>query len=137
MVKEWQGKQLVLNQPAGHVENRESLENAVIREVLEETSWQVKPTQLLGIYSFTPSETADTYHRVCFVCTPLSKEHNNLDPDIDSCEWMTKEDILSQPLRSQLVSQCIEDFEKGLTFPLNLMNNSHLMAYDNCAHEVQ
>ncbi len=137
MVKEWQKKQLVLNQPAGHVENKESLETAVIREVLEETGWNVKPIQILGIYSFTPEESADTYHRVCFVCTPINKAHNHLDPDIHSADWMTKKEILNHPLRSVLVSQCIEDFEKGHTVSLSLINNSHLMAYDNCAFEVQ
>lgn len=37
MVKEKKQGQLVLNQPAGHVESGESLIQAVEREVLEET----------------------------------------------------------------------------------------------------
>ena len=34
---------LVINQPAGHVEDRESLLAAVIRETREETAWLFEP----------------------------------------------------------------------------------------------
>lgn len=134
MVKEWQEgstRQLVINQPAGHVENHETLEQAVIRETLEETAWQVKPTHILGIYSFTPTRESATYHRVCFICEPIRQEDRSLDQDIHSSIWLTKEEILSLPLRSALVRQCIEDYENGLIFPLSLLNNVHLTAYDN------
>ncbi|WP_338040919.1 NUDIX domain-containing protein [Marinomonas algicola] len=134
MVKEWQEKptkQLVVNQPAGHVENHETLEDAIIRETHEETGWQVNPTHLLGLYSFTPTKDSATYHRICFICEPIKKNQHTLDPDIESCTWLTREEILSLPLRSPLVEQCIEDYENGLISPLNLLNNVHLTAYDN------
>ena len=41
---------LVFNQPAGHLEDRESLLAAVVREVQEETAWVFEPQWLLGIY---------------------------------------------------------------------------------------
>ena len=42
---------LVLNQPAGHLEDGESLLEAVVRETLEETAWQLHArSALLGIY---------------------------------------------------------------------------------------
>src|ERR1700686_411100 len=43
---------LVLNQPAGHLEDGEELLDAVIRETLEETAWQFTPEGLLGIYQW-------------------------------------------------------------------------------------
>ena len=38
------------NQPAGHLEDNESLLQAVVRETLEETAYQFEPQALLGIY---------------------------------------------------------------------------------------
>ena len=38
MVSEYETDQLVINQPAGHVESNESLIEAVLREVKEETA---------------------------------------------------------------------------------------------------
>jgi len=37
------------NQPAGHLEDNESLLDAAVRECLEETAWQFQPEALIGI----------------------------------------------------------------------------------------
>jgi 8-oxo-dGTP pyrophosphatase MutT (NUDIX family) len=39
-----------INQPAGHLDPKESLEQAVIRETLEETAYEFQPTALVGTY---------------------------------------------------------------------------------------
>jgi ADP-ribose pyrophosphatase YjhB (NUDIX family) len=39
----------VINQPAGHLEEAESLIDAVIRETREETAWGFTPESLIGI----------------------------------------------------------------------------------------
>ncbi|MEC8082325.1 MAG: NUDIX domain-containing protein [Pseudomonadota bacterium] len=128
MVKETQDGQIVLNQPAGHVENGESLQQAVIRETLEEAGWQVEPTAILGMYAFTPFAGADTYHRVCVICHPVCHITNSLDPDILSAGWFTREEIEQHPQRSPLIIECINDFENGQNFPINMINNHHLEA---------
>jgi len=50
LVEERIGGRRVFNQPAGHLEDGESLPGAVVREVLEETAWGFEPQWLLGIY---------------------------------------------------------------------------------------
>ena len=55
MVEELINGQLVLNQPAGHLEANESLAQAALRETLEETAWEVELTGLLGLYQQTSS----------------------------------------------------------------------------------
>ena len=56
---------LVLNQPAGHLEDGESLLDAVVRETLEETAWQFSPEALLGIYQWR-SPRGHTTLRIAF-----------------------------------------------------------------------
>jgi len=50
LVEERINRRLVFNQPAGHVEDGETLLTAVIRETREETAWQFEPQTFLGVY---------------------------------------------------------------------------------------
>ena len=109
----------VLNQPAGHVEKGESLEQAVIRETLEETGWDFKPRYLTGIYHFVAANR-ETYIRFTWF-GDLLREHPEyeLDPDIAGIQWMSKEDLLNGELnlRNDVVITCISDFEAGNRLP--------------------
>jgi 8-oxo-dGTP pyrophosphatase MutT (NUDIX family) len=67
----------VYNQPAGHVEKAKRLIEAAKREALEETGFEVEPTPLLGLYTYTPENTP-RYHLLSglFYCkcdSPLRK----------------------------------------------------------------
>ena len=50
LVEERVRGRLVLNQPAGHLEEGETLLAAAIRETREETAWRFTPQSLLGTY---------------------------------------------------------------------------------------
>jgi len=50
MIEEHAGDGLRLNQPAGHLEQGESLIQAVIRETMEESAHDFTPTALVGMY---------------------------------------------------------------------------------------
>lgn len=129
-MKEWQDGQLVLNQPAGHIENNESAIEAVVRETREESGWRVKPIGLLGLYSFTPFEGADTYHRLCFMCEALEEASQELDPDIESSHWLTYEEIIALPHRSPLIKACIEDSLRNPIIPLSFISDHFLHPID-------
>jgi len=116
----------VLNQPAGHIENNESAIDAVIRETQEESGWLVKPIGLLGMYTFTPFEGADTYHRLCFLCEPIKQATLELDPDIVSSHWLSYEEILTLPHRSPLIKTCIEDSLNNPIISLSFLSDQHL-----------
>ncbi len=51
--------EIVFNQPAGHLNAGESLVEAVIRETLEETQYELTPTSLQGIYCLVPDQDSD------------------------------------------------------------------------------
>jgi len=101
----------VFNQPAGHLEDNESLQDAVVREVLEETGYAFSPSALTGMYRWKPPQSDLTFMRVNFIGSigsdPVS---DTLDKDIIATHWMNQEELSKYRLRSQLVTQCIEDY---------------------------
>ena len=123
MVEEHRDGLNVLNQPAGHIENDESLAEAAVRETLEETKWDVTPESFIGIYTLQ-AKNGITYIRNCLEARPI-EYHNQakLDDGIIAAHWMSYEEILenSHRLRSPLVRQCIEDFLSGQRYPLDIL----------------
>ncbi|MGP9767103.1 NUDIX hydrolase [Halomonas sp. AOP13-D3-9] len=122
MVEEQRGgPQSVFNQPAGHIEPGEGPIAAIMREVQEETAWQVSLTGYLGLYVFH-SDAGQTFHSHGFIAAPLEKLDLALDPDIFSTHWLTLEQIRAldhqSRLRSPLVLKRIEDALSGASYPL-------------------
>ena len=124
MVKENSGGRLVYNQPAGHVEVKESLLDAAIRETLEETSWRVNLEKLLGIYQYTSPENGITYIRHCFIAKAIEpRTERDLDEDIAEAAWVSLEELEQREseMRSPLVLEVIRDYLKGVSYPLSLI----------------
>lgn len=55
LVEEVSGGKVVFNQPAGHIEENEAIMDAVRRETLEETGWEIEPAYFLGVYTYKGS----------------------------------------------------------------------------------
>ncbi len=115
-----------LNQPAGHLEEGESLPDACVREALEETAHRVAVDSLVGIYNWTRPDGSITYLRFAFACRSLSEEAGRvLDEGIIRAVWLTHEELLAQQerLRSPLVLQVIEDYLAGRRYPLDVIRH--------------
>ncbi len=69
LVEEIVRDELVLNQPAGHLEPDESLHAAALRETLEETGWTVELTDLIGVYQWSSADAARQFLRFAFAAT--------------------------------------------------------------------
>ncbi len=125
IVREEVHGKIVINQPAGHLEEGESLIAAVIRETMEETQYEFTPTGLVSIYRSISEENPDiTYLRFLF-CGDLGRHLNGaLDTDIISAEWLTREDIKAcrAEHRSPLVMQCIEDYLNRSSCSLDIIS---------------
>ena len=122
MVEERVSGALVLNQPAGHLEDRESLIEAVIREAREETAWRFHPEALVGVYLWRSPITERSFLRFAF-CGTVDDHQARLPLDIGIVRsvWMTHEQLLAQSarLRSPLVLRCIDDYLAGSRRPLD------------------
>ena len=117
------------NQPAGHLEPGESLEQAVVRETLEETAHDFLPTNLLGMYMMryeTPNGgEVRTFIRFAFVGELGNKHDRPLDDGILRTVWMSHDEIAAcrAQHRSPLLMQCVTDYLQGQRAPLSLLHS--------------
>ena len=124
LVEEASPRGPVLNNPAGHLDPGESLIEAVVREVLEETARVFTPTHLVGVY-LAPSPHSDvTYLRFAFTGTVSEpKPGRALDDGILRTLWLTPEAIEAEHVRhrSSALARCVEDHRTGRRFSLELL----------------
>ena len=52
MIEEVSSGRVVLNQPAGHLEENELFADAALRETMEESGWEVELKYLVGMYAY-------------------------------------------------------------------------------------
>ena len=124
MVEEEADGRVVYNQPAGHLDEGETLAQGVARETLEETAWHFQPESIVGIYQWSSPNNGITYVRVCFSGRCHGHEPaRTLDSGIRRALWLTRDEILAlgQQLRSPMVLRCIDDYLAGKAHPLSLI----------------
>lgn len=122
LVEERIRQRLVLNQPAGHVEDRETLLEAVIRETQEETAFRFEPQALLGTYLWRNPANGQTTMRFAFVgAVGAHDPQQMLDDPVVRALWMSREEMLaaSARLRSPLVMRTVDDYCTGRRLPLD------------------
>ncbi|VUD56345.1 Phosphatase NudJ [Thalassocella blandensis] len=124
MVKERAAGEIVINQPAGHMELQETLLEAAIRETKEETTWDVELTGYLGVSQFTAPANGVLYIRHSFVANAIARDESaQLDSDILEATWMTLEEIQHHPLRSKMVLNDIQRYLAGKIVDLDMFTN--------------
>jgi 8-oxo-dGTP pyrophosphatase MutT (NUDIX family) len=124
-VQERAARRIVLNQPAGHLEDGESLVAAVIRETREETARAFQPSAVTGLYLWR-GPGGRTVLRVAFTGSVGEQDASAaLDRSIIRTVWLNRDEAgaRSRELRSPLVLQCIDDYLRGVRFPLTLLNH--------------
>lgn len=84
--------------PGGHVEYLESLEQACIREMLEETNLKIQNIELKGVITFLTPEW--DYHSVCFLFLTydVEGELKSNEPEKQTSHWVNLIDIESNNL---------------------------------------
>ena len=126
VVEERVNGRLVLNQPAGHLEPDESLQDAALRETREETGWDVRLTGFIGAYQWKAPETGRHYLRFAFAAEPVTHDpHATLDDGIVQALWMSPPELKAavERHRSPLVWQVVMDHLAGQRSPLALLQH--------------
>jgi len=136
LVEEETPEGLMLNNPAGHLDEGESPLEAVVREALEETARDFVPEALLGVYLARfqrPSRAEDvTYLRVAFTGrVGEAIAGRALDKGIVRTLWMTIDELRASTdrQRSPLVLRCVEDHLAGRRLPLDSIH-CHASLYE-------
>ena len=118
------------NQPAGHLDEGESLLEACAREALEETAWRFRPTALVGVYQWPRPKRENqgdiTYLRFAFAGTlGIEETGRKLDTGILRAVWMTPKEIEAsqERHRSPLIWQCVQDYLAGKRYPLEIIHH--------------
>ena len=123
LVEESVRGELVLNQPAGHLEPDESLLDAAVRETLEETAWSIDVTHLVGVYQWSNGD--GHFLRFTFGARGLAHDPGRtLDAGIVRTLWMTRDEIAASGprLRSPMVLRSVDDFIAGKRLPLDALH---------------
>ncbi len=123
---------IVLNQPAGHLDPGESLLDAVCREVLEETAYEFTPQGLVGIYLFAGRYAQVTYLRFCFHGQAGAYHPEQpLDDGILRTLWLSQAELKAnhERLRTPVVLQCVTDFLQGRSWPLEILQHDAALVH--------
>lgn len=149
MVREETPDGIRLNQPAGHLDPRESLAQAAERETLEETAHRVSAQALVGVFMSRYRRAGDAPGQVCarpgagrdpqgdasgavdvsflrfaFACRVEGFElGRSLDSGIIEAVWLSAGEIAAcQSLhRSALVQKSLDAYLAGQRYPLGLI----------------
>lgn len=128
LVEEETSDGLLLNNPAGHLDQGESPIEGAIRETLEETARTFIPEGFLGMYMsrFRRTRTGEdiTYLRLAFHGSVSEADPClQLDEGIVRTLWMTADEIRACPERhrSPLVLECLENYLAGKRYPLDIL----------------
>ncbi len=116
-VEEVADRRRVLTQPGGHIEAGESPEEAVVREVLEETGCRVVCEDLVGVYLWIQPQTRQQFLRIVFSADFIDcDETAPLDRGIIARRWLSVADVekARNTLRSPVVLRCLRDYEEGI-----------------------
>ena len=115
----------MFNQPAGHLEDNETLCAAAVRETLEETAWHVELRHFIGVQQWRSTEHGDMVLRFSFAARALRHDPDRvLDADITRALWLTRDEIaaLGERLRSPLILPGIDAWLAGRRLPLDVLS---------------
>ena len=93
------------NLPSGHVDNGEVIEDAAIREAKEETGYDVKLVEKIGIYH----EMVESPIRHAFRADIVGGELNFPPEEILNADWFSFDEITSMKHESKLRVEWIYD----------------------------
>lgn len=124
LIKEQSNGSLVINQPAGHLDPDETLQEAAIRETFEETGWHIRLLGVVGVGLYTSPTNNVTYHRTTFYAEAIEHDPEAiLDDGIEGTIWMTYEEMQSSSdkMRSELVIRSVEQYRQGHKYSLDMI----------------
>ncbi len=116
IVEERAMRRIVLSQPGGHIEGGEAPEEALTREVREETGCTVACGELIGVYLWIQPQTRQQFLRLMYVAEFLDHDPAlPLDDSVVAMHWLSRDQLEAERgrLRTPVVLRAVHDFEAG------------------------
>jgi len=111
------------NQPAGHLEANETLLQAAVRELYEETGVKGVPQAFLRLHQWIAPDNTPFLRFLFALDLPQILPTCPQDRDIDRCWWLPPEEILTaKKLRSPLVAESLKIYQQGPRYPLDVLS---------------
>ncbi|MFZ7174584.1 NUDIX domain-containing protein [[Pasteurella] aerogenes] len=127
-VEEFEHGKMTLNQPAGHLEQGESLLEGAKRELFEETGIVASMQKLIKVYQWHAPRTQTDFLRFTFALDLEDwVEIKPQDADIAGGCWLSVAEFEQyiaqegQAARSPLVLQSVRDYLQGNFYPLEVL----------------
>jgi 8-oxo-dGTP pyrophosphatase MutT (NUDIX family) len=142
LVQNEQGEILVIREreattyklPGGHIELGEKIEDAVIREVLEETGIQTTFSAVLGMASTHPYRFGKSNIYIVCKLAPLSTQINIHDThEIDDAKWILPQHFLADNNNSMFNKYLIKSLLNAIGLEKSTLD---LSQFSNLKHEV-
>lgn len=123
LVEETKKGQILLNQPAGHLEADETLLQAASRELFEETGIKAAPQSLLKIFQWIAPDKTPFIRFTFVVELEQMQVATPQDKDIGRCLWLTYDKIASaNNLRSPMVHESLLCYRQPSRYPLEILD---------------
>ncbi len=116
--------------PAGFVDANETVDEAVKREVLEETGINVKVDGLVGIRSGVIKEKISD-NMLLFLCTPLHTDVVYQESELSDAAFKTLEELENDPASSLLIHYCAKLSNLSVLKETNDMDPGQIFNYSS------
>lgn len=116
--------------PAGFVEANETVDEAVAREILEETGITVKIEGLVGVRSGVIKDKISD-NMLLFLCTPLNNDVVYQDSELSDAAFKTLEELENDPDSSLLIHYCSKLTNLSILKETNAMNPGQVFNYSS------
>lgn len=117
------------NFPSGHIEYGEDILSAALREVKEETGYEVKFISTTGVYNFQ-SSTGDQVILFHFTAKLSGGSLNLTEEEIIDCKWIKLNELAKmedKELREVgVIRQITNNLQRGNLFPISMFHDQLL-----------